>query len=345
MPTINAHAHLLPYPEEFPRFMREKEILWIDKERKYMHQKNWRRPIDHDSFFLDAKLRWLEEHHIDHEVLITLSQLYCNGMDQQITADVIRFQNDYHLKIQEQYPKKFTAGFVVQAAWLDDALREMERCHHAGLRLLCLPTHFLAQSGEWRSIIHETAEPIFQYADELGLSLEIHPYDGQKFIHLEDRFWRFHLVWMLAQCADCYHFFSLRDYDDKYPNLRTCFAHGNQMSMVNIGRRIQGFKGRPDLFAETKNPENILQATNVYHDTLVHDPLSLGILVNRVPSTQVVFGIDNPYPLGEMDSVEGSYPGRVLKEAVEKGLIDPDTRKMIQCENVLRWLDKDKSEL
>ena len=36
---INAHSHLLPYPEEIPDFMREKGIFWVDKDRKFMLQK------------------------------------------------------------------------------------------------------------------------------------------------------------------------------------------------------------------------------------------------------------------------------------------------------------------
>ena len=33
---INGHSHLLPYPEQIPQFMKEKEIFWVDDERKYM---------------------------------------------------------------------------------------------------------------------------------------------------------------------------------------------------------------------------------------------------------------------------------------------------------------------
>ena len=28
---------------------------------------------------------------------------------------------------------------------------------------------------------------------------------------------------------------------ERYPNIRTCFAHGGQMAQMNLGRRIQGF--------------------------------------------------------------------------------------------------------
>ena len=53
---INGHSHLLPYPEQIPSFMKEKEIFWVDDERKHMLQKGWKRPVTDSSFFLDEKL-------------------------------------------------------------------------------------------------------------------------------------------------------------------------------------------------------------------------------------------------------------------------------------------------
>ena len=73
-----------------------------------MLQKNWSRPIDHPSFFVDAKLEWMESHGIHHEVVITLSQLYANGYKQSLCNDIIRFQNDFHIETQNTYPTKFT---------------------------------------------------------------------------------------------------------------------------------------------------------------------------------------------------------------------------------------------
>ena len=93
---INGHSHLLPYPEDIPQFMKEKEIFWVDDERKYMLQKGWKRPVTDSSFFLDEKLEWMEQNHIQHEVILTLSQLYCNGWSKEDTFDSIRFQNDFN---------------------------------------------------------------------------------------------------------------------------------------------------------------------------------------------------------------------------------------------------------
>ena len=69
---INGHSHLLPYPEDIPQFMKDKGIFWVDKDRKFMLQKDWNRPITDSSFFLDEKLAWMERFKIDHAVVLNL---------------------------------------------------------------------------------------------------------------------------------------------------------------------------------------------------------------------------------------------------------------------------------
>lgn len=339
---INAHGHLLPEPQDIPQFMRDKKIFWVDNDRAFMRQNNWKRPITDPSFFLKEKLEWMHNNNIQHEVVLNLSQLYCNGMERQITKDVIRFQNDFNAKVQHENPHKFTSGFVVQPAYVDDALREIKRCvEELNLSLLCLPTHFIAPNGQWTAIADQHVEPIFELANNYNLAVEIHPYDGQKIIGLQDQYWRFHLVWMCAQTADAYHLFTLKGYPQKYPNMRVCFAHGNQFAQMNIGRRVQGFKGRPDLFEGATDPRASMAIDNMFFDTLVHDPYSFRLLVERQGVAQIVAGLDDPYPLGEMESVPDCYPGQVIDEAVALNFISAQDRQDIWLKNVLKWIGGD----
>lgn len=338
---INAHGHLLPNPKDIPQFMKDKKYFWIDEDRQFMRQGDWKRPVTDPSFFLEEKLLWMEKNSIDHEVLITLSQLYCNGLDENTTRDIIRFQNDFHSKVQNENSEKFTCGFVVQPAHIDLALSEIDRSvSELGLKLLCLPTHYQDRTGQWKSSANPEVNPIWELANELSLAVEIHPYDAPKMIALEDQFWRFHLIWMCAQTADHYHMFTSLDFPDLYPNVRTCYAHGNQYGQVNLGRRRQGYDGRPDLFEDAVDPRKSVGAKNVYFDTLVHDVDSLALLVKRHGVGQVLAGLDDPYPLGEMDSVPGSYPGKVIDEGVEEGFLSNDDRSNIWNDNVLNWLGK-----
>ncbi len=336
---INGHGHILPEPSQIPSFMREKKLFWIDKDKGFMRQGSWSRPINNSSFFLKGKIEWMEQNKIDHAVMLCLSQLYCNGWEEQDCVDAIRFQNDFNASLQSEYPTKFTCGFVVQPLYIDHALREIERCvKDYGLKLLCLPTHFLNTNGEWKSVAAPDVDPIFELANKYGLAVQIHPYDGEKMISLKDDYWRFHLVWMMAQCADALHVFTLRDFPNKYSKIRTCFAHGGMLGIANYGRRIQGFDGRPDIFKELEDPRKTLGHKNLYFDTLVHDSHTLELLKKRVGSSQIIMGIDDPFPLGEIDGVGTSYPGRVLDYAIETGTLTKQERKDIWCKNILNWL-------
>ena len=337
---VNSHSHLLPYPEQIPAFMKKKEVFWIDDDRKYMRQKDWQRPITDPSFFKNEKLEWMAKYDIDHAVILTLSQLYCNGMKEDLCCDVQKFQNNFNASLQSEHSDKFTAGFVVQPAHIDHALREIERCvEKLGLSVLCLPTHFPDGSEAWRSISDPVAEPIFELANKYGIAIEIHPYDAPKMVKLRNNYWRFHLVWMCAQTADAYHMFTLRDFPRKYPNIRTAFAHGNQFGQINIGRRSQGFAGRPDLFKDAVEPQESIAVDNVYFDSIVHDVYAFRMLADRQGIGQVIAGLDDPYPLGEIDLIgHTSYPGKVIDDAVDSGFIFKSDRRKIWFDNVLNWI-------
>lgn len=338
---INGHGHILPEPHEVPEFMKRKKLFWIDEDRKFMRQGDWSRPITDPSFFFEEKLIWMDKYKIDHAVMLNLSQLYCNGWDRQDALDAIRWQNDFNASVQARRPDKFTCGFVIQPKYIDDALNEMDRAvKELGLSVLCLPTHFLDHNDEWVCVVDDSTLPIFEKANELGLAIEIHPYDGQKMVKLKDAYWRFHLVWMMAQTADALHLYALKDFVNRFPNIRTCFAHGCMLGQANYGRRLQGYDGRPDLFENTQDPRASLGHPNLFFDTLVHDSYTLQLLKIRVGADQIVAGLDDPYPLGEMEGVKNSYPGRVIEFAVEAGILTPEESGRIWHQNVERWLGK-----
>ena len=336
---INGHGHLLPEPNQIPRFMKDKKLFWIDEDKKFMRQGDWSRPITDPSFFLKEKLEWMEKNKIDHGVMLNLSQVYCNGWAKQDAVDAIRWQNDFNAEIQHQFPDKFTNGFVVQPLYMDEALKEIDRCvNKLHLKLLCLPTHFLNAKNEWISVADESCFPIYELANNYKLAIEIHPYDAEKMVALKDNYWRFHLVWMMAQSADTLHLFTLKNIPNLFPNIRTCFAHGCMLGQANYGRRVQGFEGRPDLFKGAENPKTTLGHPNLFFDTLVHDPYTLQLLKHRVGVPQIIAGLDDPYPLGEMESVSNSYPGKVIDDAVKLYILTENDAANIWHDNVLKWL-------
>ena len=119
-------------------------------------------------------------------------------------------------------------------------------------------------------------------------------------IALKNQYWRFHLVWMMAQCAGCVTSFTLRDLPNKFPNIRTSFAHGAMLGIANYGRRIQGFDGRPDIFDDFEDPRKTLGHKKIYFDTLVHDSHTLDLLKKRVGVSQIIMEVDDPFHLEKL---------------------------------------------
>ena len=70
----------------------------------------------------------------------------------------------------------------------------------------------------------------------------------------------------------------------------------------------------------------------------VHDSHTLDLLKKRVGVSQIIMGLDDPFPLGEIEGVGTSYPGRVLEYAREVGIITDQEEKDIWHKNVLAWL-------
>ena len=50
-------------------------------------------------------------------------------------------------------------------------------------------------------------------------------------------------------------------------------------------------------------------------------------------------GLDDPYPLGEMESEkQSSYPGKILDLAIDRKIITENQRDTIWEDNVIQWL-------
>ena len=59
----------------------------------------------------------------------------------------------------------------------------------------------------------------------------------------------------------------------------------------------------------------------------------------------MILGLDDPYPLGEMESEpQSSYPGKILDLAIERDIITQQDYDAIWCDNTVKWLCGDDEE-
>ena len=97
---------------------------------------------------------------------------------------------------------------------------------------------------------------------------------------------------------------------------------------------------------------SIGESVSIAHFTSFGYSLNTGVLQPTTPITtvieeygpavfgnQIIMGLDDPYPLGEMESeAQSSYPGKLLDLAKERDIIDQNQYDDIWEDNVLRWL-------
>ena len=72
------------------------------------------------------------------------------------------------------------------------------------------------------------------------------------------------------------------------------------------------------------------------------------LIVKNQTSKQIIMGLDDPYPLGEMESEsQSSYPGKILDLAQDQKILTSEECDAIWDDNVLQWLfgdDKKKKQ-
>ena len=62
-------------------------------------------------------------------------------------------------------------------------------------------------------------------------------------------------------------------------------------------------------------------------------------MIKRQGSSQIIMGLDDPYPLGEMErEAQSSYPGKLLDLAKNQNIINQNQYDEIWRDNVLSWL-------
>ena len=74
--------------------------------------------------------------------------------------------------------------------------------------------------------------------------------------------------------------FTLRNLPNKYPNLRTSFAHGGMLESPTTEEGFRALMGDQIFFEKLQDPRKTLGHKNLYFDTLVHDSHTLELLKN-----------------------------------------------------------------
>ena len=325
---IDIHTHILP--ENWPN-LKEKYGYggWIQLDH---HKKGCANMLKDGQFFREVESNcWSPEirisecqnHNVNVQILSTVPVMFSYWAKDDDALDLSKLLNDHIANIINEYPKRFGGLGTVPLQNPDLAISELERCmNDLGL--------FGVQIGSNVNGINLNDDklfPFFEAASELGASIFIHPWDMLGTEEIK-QYWLPWLVGMPAETSRAICSLIFGGVFERLPNLKIAFAHGGGSFPATIGRIQHGFNVRPDLCSVDNKipPESYLG--KFWVDSLVHDPLALNLLIDKLGKDKIMLGTDYPFPLGDLE------PGKII----ESSDYPKETKEMLLSKNSLEWL-------
>jgi aminocarboxymuconate-semialdehyde decarboxylase len=328
MMKVDIHTHILP--PEIPKF-KDKfgydgfvELHHCDACSADMVSDTGKlfRKIESNCYEAEPRKKDCHKHGVDVQVLSTVPVMFSYWTKPSDGEYVSQFLNDHIAEVVAKDPKKFIALGTLPLQDPKRAIKELERLKANGIPGVEIGSHI----NNW-NLDNENLFPVFQAAEELGMSVFVHPWDMMGKDKM-DKYWLPWLVGMPAETSLAICSMIFGGVFERLPNLKVAFAHGGGSFPSTIGRIEHAFNVRPDLCAidNNINPRDYLG--RFWIDSLVHDPEALKFIVKIMGEDKVALGTDYPFPLGELE------PGKLI----ESSEFSTETKEKLLSLNAFDWL-------
>lgn len=149
-----------------------------------------------------------------------------------------------------------------------------------------------------KDIADSSFDPFWETADRLGAVVFVHPWGTT----LGARLAQYYLMNTVGQPLETTIVLSKLIFSgtlERHPRLRIIAAHGGGYLPLYAGRSDHAHAVRPEAAACGCRPSD--QLRRLWFDSVVHDPLQLRQLIERVGADRVVIGTDYPFDMGHYD--------------------------------------------
>jgi aminocarboxymuconate-semialdehyde decarboxylase len=333
-PVIDIHTHILPreWPDLAERYGYGGFVQLVHDQPgcadMVIDGQSFRRVFE-NCWSPARRVEECESCGIDVQVLSTVPVMFSYWAKPEHGLDLSCLLNDHIAEVVRANPHRFAGLGTVPLQHPGFAIKEMERC----VQKLGMAGIQIGSNVNGMNLDRSEFLEFFAAAAELNACIFVHPWDmigGERV----KKYWMPWLVGMPAEStlAICSLIFS--GVLERLPHLRIAFAHGGGSFPATLGRIQHGWEVRPDLCAVDNPNPPIKYASQIYLDTLVHDPEVLRLLIRLFGVEQLALGSDYPFPLGELQ------PGKLIRSMND---LTDDERTRLLGGTALEWMTGKKS--
>ena len=268
-----------------------------------------------------------ETNHTQVQVVCTVPVMFSYWSKGKDCLELSQFLNDHIADLQSKYPKNYVGLGTIPMQDSQLAIQEMTRLKEE----LNLPGIQIGSNINDKNLSDPEFFEIFKAAEDLGMSIMIHPWEMMGF-HSMEKYWLPWLVGMPAETSRAMCSLIFGGVMERLPNLRVMLSHAGGSFIPTIGRIEHGYNCRPDLtqIDNTRNPREYLG--KFWIDCITHDIDFMKFILTQVPSEKICLGSDYPFPLGDLD----------IGKFIDESDIERKDVENIFCNSTLAWLDLDR---
>ena len=260
------------------------------------------------------------EEDIDIQAIMVIGYLWNYHLDTMQGAAFTREVNQELADLQKSYPDRYVGMGVLTMQDTNQAVKEIEHLvKDLGLRSVALAT-----SVNGKNLDDSTVMPVLEEAARAGVFMNFHvPSIGLVGAdYALDRFPRYYFRNSLGIPVETTLAIASIIYGgllDRFPNAKISFRNAGGFMLYGAGRFDHHYDTRDDSHVMEHPPTAYLK--HLYYDCLIHDPLSLRFLIDRVGADHVMLGTAHPALDGILNGTVKWIRGQSSLSATEKAQI------------------------
>jgi aminocarboxymuconate-semialdehyde decarboxylase len=236
------------------------------------------------------------------------------------TARVI---NDNIADICGRHPDRFVGLGTVPFQAPELAVAELERLHKSlGLRGIEIATNVAGAD-----LSEDQFRPIFRRAEELGLTLFMHPTGFPEASRFRDHYFT-NIIGNPLDTTVAVHHLIFGGVLQDCPNLKLVLSHGGGFLPAYPGRIDHAASARPDTCTCLRHmPTTYLK--RLYFDTIVYTHHQLEYLVDEYGADHVLMGTDYPADMGEIDPIGFVETAKSLDDTERRAILGRNAARLL----------------